>query len=46
MVKVLDEGFEFEGRPYKSLSNIATEIAGTRWNGFTFFALDQEGRVA
>jgi hypothetical protein len=46
VVKVLDEGFEYEGRMYKSLSKIATEIAGTRWNGFTFFALDREARVA
>lgn len=46
VVKVLDEGFEFEGRPYKSLSKIATEIAGVRWNGFTFFGLDREVRVA
>ena len=48
VVKVLDEGFDYEGRRYKSLSKIATEIAGTRWNGFTFFALDggKEAQVA
>lgn len=46
VVRVLDEGFEFEGRLYKSLSKIATEIAGTRWNGFTFFGLDREVRIA
>lgn len=46
VVKVLSDGFEFEGRLYKSLSKIATEIAGTRWNGFTFFALDREVRIA
>lgn len=38
-VKVLDEGFEFEGSVYRSLSQVAREIAGTRWNGFTFFGL-------
>ena len=36
---VCAEGFEYEGRRYKSLSAIATEIAGTRWNGFLFFGL-------
>jgi hypothetical protein len=46
VVKVLIDGFEFEGRLYKSLSRIATEIAGTRWNGFTFFGLDREVRIA
>jgi hypothetical protein len=46
VVKVLDEGFEYDGRIYKSLSKIATEIAGTRWNGFTFFGLDREVRIA
>ena len=37
-VKVLDDGFEFEGGRYQSLSAIASKVAGTRWNGFTFFA--------
>lgn len=32
-VIVLRDGFEFEGRKYKSLSAIARTIAGTRWNG-------------
>ena len=39
-VTVLDDGFEFEGRRYQSLSAIASEVAGSRWNGFAFFALD------
>ena len=46
VVTVLAEGFEYEGRRYGSLSRIATEIAGTRWNGFTFFNLDREAQVA
>jgi len=46
VVKVLNDGFEYEGRLYKSLSKIATEITGTRWNGFTFFGLDREVRIA
>lgn len=38
-VRVLDDGFEFEGRAYKSLSAIAKEVTQTNWNGFTFFGL-------
>ncbi len=39
VVKVLDEGFEYEDRRYKSLSAIAREITGNKWNGFVFFGL-------
>jgi hypothetical protein len=38
-VTVLRDGFEYEGRRYKSLSAIARAIAGTRWNGWRFFGL-------
>ena len=38
-VTVRDEDFEYQGRPYKSLSAIARAIAGTRWNGLVFFGL-------
>ena len=38
-VTVLREGYEYEGRPYKSLSAIARAIPGTRWNGLVFFGL-------
>ena len=40
-VTVLADGFDWEGRPYKSLSAIARAITGTRWNGWTFFGLRQ-----
>ena len=33
---VLDDGFEYQGRRYKSLSAIARAITGTRWNGPAF----------
>lgn len=42
-VTVLDEGFEFQGEVYRSLSAVAREITGTRWNGFLFFGLKQKG---
>lgn len=44
VVKVLADGFEYEGRRCKSLSAIATEIAGTRWNGFVFFGVNGGGK--
>ena len=39
VVTVTSEGFEWQGRPYKSLSAIARAITGTRWNGWVFFGL-------
>ena len=33
IVTVTADGFEWQGRPYKSLSAIARAITGTRWNG-------------
>jgi hypothetical protein len=36
-VTVLNDGFEYRGRNFRSLSKIAREITGTPWNGFTFF---------
>jgi Protein of unknown function (DUF2924) len=38
-VTVLADGFEWEGRRYKSLSAVARAITGTRWNGLTFFGV-------
>jgi hypothetical protein len=39
VVTVTRDGFEWQGRPYKSLSAIARAITGTRWNGWVFFGL-------
>jgi hypothetical protein len=38
-VTVMQGGYEWQGRPYKSLSAIARAITGTRWNGLVFFGL-------
>lgn len=38
-VIALDKGYEFNGKIYKSLSAIANEITGTRWNGKIFFGV-------
>ena len=36
---VIDDGFEYQGRRYKSLSAIARTITGTRWNIPLWFGL-------
>jgi len=38
-VTVRDGDFEYQGRPYRSLSAIARAITGARWNGLVFFGL-------
>ncbi|HTH46942.1 MAG TPA: DUF2924 domain-containing protein [Candidatus Limnocylindria bacterium] len=38
-VTVMPDGYEYQGRPYRSLSAIARAITGTRWNGWAFFGL-------
>jgi hypothetical protein len=42
-VKVVANGFEFEGELYKSLSAVAKKITGSHLNGFKFFNLQHEG---
>jgi DUF2924 family protein len=39
VVKVLEDGFEYQSQRYRSLSAIAREVTGTRWNGLLFFGL-------
>ena len=46
IVTVTADGFEWQGRPYRSLSAIARAITGTRWNGWVFFGLkNHRGRT-
>jgi hypothetical protein len=40
------DGYEYLGRPYKSLSAIARAITGTRWNGWIFFGLKNQRSAA
>jgi hypothetical protein len=42
-VTVRNDGYEYQGRPYRSLSAIARAITGTRWNGWTFFGIRRAG---
>ena len=41
VVKVLEEGFEYQSQHYRSLSAVAREVTGTRWNGLLFFGLTE-----
>jgi hypothetical protein len=41
-VTVRDHDYEYQGRPYKSLSAVARAITGTRWNGWVFFGLKNQ----
>ena len=38
-VMVLEKGFAYDGKTFASLSEIATLITGTKWNGPRFFGL-------
>ncbi len=38
-VTVLEDGFDYRGGQYNSLSRIALKITGTRWSGPLFFGL-------
>src|SRR3954454_12338866 len=40
-VFVTEGGFSWQGKTYPSLSAIAKQITGTRWNGWRFFGLTE-----
>jgi hypothetical protein len=42
-VRVLSNGFEYEGSTYPSLSAVAKAITGSHCNGFLFFRLARQG---
>ena len=44
IIMVLDGGFEYAGRRYRSLSAIAKVITGAHWNGMLFFGLIRQRR--
>ena len=45
-VLVLDDGYEFEGRRFSSLTQVATAITGTHWSGPSFFGLKKRKSVS
>lgn len=44
-VMVLTDGFAWNGTTYRSLSEVAYAITGTRWNGPRFFGLKSNGKL-
>jgi hypothetical protein len=42
-VRVLERGFEFDGRVFPSLTAVAKEATGSDWNGRLFFGLTGRG---
>lgn len=42
LVRVLPQGFEYQGEVFRSLSAVARKITGAHWNGFHFFGLTQQ----
>ena len=43
-VTVLEDGFDFHGERFRSLSEIARKITGVRWSGPLFFGLKSSAR--
>lgn len=41
-VLVQNAGYEYKDKTYSSLSQVAFEITGTRWNGWVFFGLKKK----
>jgi hypothetical protein len=39
IVRVTESGFSYENKPFRSLSEVARAITGTRWSGPAFFGL-------
>ncbi len=38
-INVLEKGFEYEDKTYRTLSQVASTITGDHWNGYLFFNL-------
>ncbi len=45
-VKVLPNGFDYDGQVYRSLSAVAKVVTGSHWNGLLFFGLTENKRGA
>jgi len=45
-VCVTDDGFEFQGKTYRSLTGIARDITSAQWSGPRFFGLTKRAATA
>lgn len=41
-VTIMDKGYQWQGKHYRSLTAIAHEITGTKWSGPRFFGLNDK----
>lgn len=44
-VTAVDDAFEWQGKRYRSLSQIARIMTGTRWNGLVFFGIKSKPKM-
>ena len=44
-VTVIADGYEYKNKKYFSLSEIASQITGTRWNGWVFFGIKKNNKA-
>ncbi len=44
-VKILPQGFEYDGEFHRSLSAVAKAVTGAHWNGYYFFGIANSGRL-
>jgi hypothetical protein len=44
-VQVLEAGFLYDGKTWRSLSGIAKAVSGTPWNGFLFFGIQTRAKA-
>lgn len=44
-VGIVEDGYQYQGKTFKSLSAIARKITGTRWSGPAFFGLKIKDKV-
>lgn len=44
-VLIMDTGYAWQGKSYRSLTAIASEITGTHWSGPAFFGLKRKGAI-
>jgi hypothetical protein len=45
-VHVLEKGFLYDGRPFRSLTAVAEAVTGAHWSGALFFGLRKPAKAA
>jgi hypothetical protein len=44
-VNILDDGFDYQGERYPSLTRIARQITGVQWSGPRYFGINKRRRM-